>query len=209
MPIVDGLDGAMRDYVAYLPLFNTLERLEIGVEPGARLELLPAPRDQPIASYGTSIIHGAAASRPGMTVPAQLGRRLSRTVVGLGFCGNGKMEIELAQLISEIAAAVYVVDCLPNMDAEQVRERALPFVRELRSRRPEVPVLLVEDRTFANAWARPEMQDRHRTRRAALAEAHRAANDPGMHYLAGDGLLGADRDDTVDGSHPPIWVSPG
>ncbi len=200
--VVEGLDGAMREYVAYLPLFNTLESLEIGVEPGAQFEVLPPPGDRPIVYYGTSIIHGAAASRPGMTVPAQLGRRLGRTVVGLGFSGNGKMEIELARLIAEIDAAVYVVDCLPNMDAEQITERALPFVRELRSRRPDVPVLLIEDRTYANAWARPEMQDRHRTSRAALAEAHRAANDPGVHYFAGEGLLGEDREDTVDGSHP-------
>ncbi|QNE22645.1 hypothetical protein F1D05_38045 [Kribbella qitaiheensis] len=201
-PMVDGLDGAVREYLAYLPLFNTLESLEIGVEPGARFEVLPPPGDRPIVYYGTSIVHGAAASRPGMTVPAQLGRRLGRTVVGLGFSGSGKMEIELAQLIADIDAAVYVVDCLPNMDADQVTERALPFIRELRSRRPDVPVLLIEDRTYANAWARPAMQDHHRTNRAALAEAYRAANDPGVHYVTGQGLLGEDGDDTVDGSHP-------
>ncbi|WP_328324461.1 SGNH/GDSL hydrolase family protein [Kribbella sp. NBC_00382] len=201
-PIVDGLDGAVREYLVYLPLFNTLESLEIGVGPGARFEVLPAPNDRPIVYYGTSVIHGAAASRAGMTVPAQLGRRLGRTVVGLGFSGSGKMEIELAQLIAEIDAAVYLVDCLPNMNADQVTERALPFIRELRSRRPDVPVLLIEDRTYANAWARPAMQNHHRASRAALAEAHRAASDPGVHYVTGGQLLGEDGDDTVDGSHP-------
>lgn len=200
--MVDELGGGNREYVVYLPLFNTLERLEIGVEPGARFELVPPVHDRPIVYYGTSIIHGAAASRPGMAVPAQLGRRLGRSVIGLGFSGNGKMELELARLIAEIDAALYVVDCLPNMDAALVTERALPFITELRSRRPAVPVLLVEDRTYANAWARPAMQERHRTSRAALSAAYRTADDPGVHYLTGAVLLGADGEDTVDGSHP-------
>lgn len=200
--MVEGLDGVDREYVAYLPLFNVLERLEIGVEPRARFEIVPAPGDQPIVYYGTSIIHGAAASRPGMAVPAQLGRRLGRSVIGLGFSGNGKMELELARLIAEIDAALYVVDCLPNMEAGLITERALPFVTELRARRPQVPVLLVEDRTFANAWARPAMQERHRASRAALAAAYRAADDLGIHYLSGAVLLDAGGEDTVDGSHP-------
>src|SRR5690625_7653831 len=44
------------------------------------------------SDLGTSIIHGIAASRAGMSLPAILGRRLGRDVVGLGFSGNGKME---------------------------------------------------------------------------------------------------------------------
>ena len=200
--VVEGLDGVDREYVLYLPLFNVVENLEIGVEPDSRYEIVAPSDEQPIVYYGTSIIHGAAAARPGMAVPAQLGRRLGRSVIGLGFSGNGKMELELARLIAEIDAALYVVDCLPNMDAALVAERALPFVTELRSRRPRVPVLLVEDRTFANAWARPAMQEHHRRSRTALAAAYRAADDPGVHYLAGATLLGEDGEDTVDGSHP-------
>src|SRR5690625_7315134 len=76
------------------------------------------------SDLGTSIIHGIAASRAGMSLPAILGRRLGRDVVGLGFSGNGKMETAVAELLAEIDAAVYVVDCLPNMDADLVRGRS-------------------------------------------------------------------------------------
>jgi hypothetical protein len=199
--------GAPREFGLYLPLYNGLRTLEIGVPEGASLE--PAPdrlaAQPPIVFYGTSITQGASASRPGTCHVALLGRRLDRPVVNLGFSGNGRMELPLADLIAEIEAAVYVVDCLPNMTPALVAERTVPFVRRLRERRPATPILLVEDRTFANAEFVPGRLEEHRARRAALRVAFdelRAGGVEGLEYLSGDRLLGADGDDTVDGSHP-------
>lgn len=202
--LVVDLDGVERDYLVYFPVFNELERLEIGVPPEASFKIIPTNPLPPVVYYGTSIIHGIAASRSGMTLPAILGRRLDRTVIGLGFSGNGKMEVELAQLIAEIDAAAYVIDCLPNMDSDLVSERTVPFIEALREHRPDVPVLLVEDRTFGNAWARPALAERHRLNREAYRAAYQqlSAGDPNLHYLAADQLLGDDDEGTVDGSHP-------
>ena len=47
-------------------------------------------------------MHGACASRPGMSISSILGRRLNRPVVNLGFSGNGKMEIPVADLIGSL-----------------------------------------------------------------------------------------------------------
>ena len=199
------LDAGERIYTVYFPLFNNLERVEIGLPHGSSFELLPAREEAPIVYYGTSIIHGASASRPGMSLTAQLGRRLDRTFINLGFSGNGKMEIELAQLIAEIDAAVYVIDCLPNMDAALLRERALPFLQALRAARSETPILLVEDRTFTNAWIMAGRRDHHAASRAEICRAYEAmiaAGDTNIHYLEGAGLLGTDDDATVDSSHP-------
>ncbi|MEM9017450.1 MAG: SGNH/GDSL hydrolase family protein, partial [Verrucomicrobiota bacterium] len=129
---VEGLLPGRRSYQVYLPLFNGLEMVRVGVPEGA--EFLPiAPRkEKPIVFYGTSITHGACASRPGMTHPAILGRRFDYPIVNLGFSGNGRMEPEVGALLAEIDAAVYVIDCLPNMNGEQVAERTEPLVRQLR-----------------------------------------------------------------------------
>jgi len=127
-------------------------------------------------------------------------------VINLGFSGNGRMEPELARLISEIDARLYIVDCLPNMsDADLVRERAEPFVRILREARPDVPIVLVEDRTFGNAYWRSAVRKGHEARRIALREAYQRLRESGVEklaYVLGEGLLGADGEDTVDGSHP-------
>lgn len=200
------LDGKSRVYTAYFPLFNNLEAVEIGVNPGASFELLdPNLSKQPIVYYGTSIIHGASASRAGMCLPSILTRRLGRTVINLGFSGNGKMEVALAQLLGEIDAAVYVVDCLPNMEADLVRERASPFLRALREARPGTPILLIEDRTFTNAWIMPARRERHAQSRAELCHVYDtviAEGDANLHYLEGAQLLGDDDEATVDSSHP-------
>jgi len=83
----------------------------------------------------------------GMAYPAILGRRLDRPTLNLGFSGNGTMDLEVAALLAELDAAVYVIDCLPNMNASAVAERTEPMVRRLRSARPKAPIVLVEDRT--------------------------------------------------------------
>ncbi len=201
------LDGATHDWRLYLPLYNGTESLEIGVPEGATIAPLPraADRAAPIVFYGTSITHGASASRPGMTHVAILGRRLDRPVVNLGFSGNGTMDASMGDLLAELDAAAYVIDCLPNMNGEAVAQRAAPLVRQLREARPDTPILLVEDRTYAYAHARPSAAERNATSRAALREAYEtllAEGVTGLRYLEGDALLGDDGDATVDGSHP-------
>lgn len=203
--LVRDLAPGYRRFVAYLPLYNGTETLKFGVPATAKFDAVP-PRQAPsIVFYGTSITHGACASRPGMPHPAILGRRLQQPVINLGFSGNGKMELEVGELLCELDASVYVIDCLPNMVADEVRQRTAPLVKLLREHRPDVPIVLVEDRTYANAWIRPSASERHQTSRAALQNAYKQltkAGVPGLFYVPGEPLLGDDREDTTDGSHP-------
>ena len=115
------------------------------------------------------------------------------------------MELEMAELLAEIDAAVYVIDCLPNMQGPEVQRRAAPLVRQLRQARPDTPIVLVEDRTYANAPFFPSKQKRHVASRGALRAAYeelQKSGVKGLHYIQGETLLGKDRDDTTDGSHP-------
>jgi len=112
--IIRGLAPGFRKFAAYLPLYNGVEYLRIGVPRGARFEG-QTPRAQPIVFYGTSITHGACASRPGMVHTAILGRRFDRPVVNFGFSGNGRMDTAVGDYLIRIDAAVYVIDCLPKM----------------------------------------------------------------------------------------------
>jgi len=202
--LAQGIEPGRRAYLLYLPLYNGVESLEIGVPPEAMFKPL-APRARPIVFYGTSITHGGCASRPGMAYPAILGRRLDRPVVNLGFSGNGTMDPEVGALMADLDAGVYVIDCLPNMGADTVAARTEPLVRQLRAARPKTPIVLVEDRTFANAALIPGHRQHHAASRAALRASYeklKAASVPGLYYVEGEHLLGDDGEATVDASHP-------
>ncbi len=202
---VGGIDPGLRTWMAYLPLYNSTEKIEIGVPKGAAFQPVAPRKEKPIVFYGTSITHGASASRPGMPHPAILGRRLGLPVVNLGFSGNGKMEPEVGALLAEIDAAVYVIDCLPNMVEAEVAERAEALVRQLRETRPDTPIILVEDRTYGNSWIMKSKRERHAGSRAAFVRAYDAlvsSGVKGLRYVEGDPLLGEDMEGTTDGSHP-------
>jgi lysophospholipase L1-like esterase len=203
--LADGLDTQSKRCMVYLPLYNGVERVEIGVPAGASL-LPDQPRtpekSRPICVYGTSIVNGACASRPGMAYPAILGRRLDRPTINLGFSGNGRMEKEMAELLAELDPAVYVIDCLPNMDNEAIEARVEALVNTLRGAHPDTPLVFVENipyaRTFNAEWQRRyqrknEAQNRVLDRLAAIR---------GIHRIACDNLIGRDGEGTVDGTHP-------
>jgi lysophospholipase L1-like esterase len=197
--------GGPREYRLYLPLTNQVDDVAIGVPDGVAMEILDHDPTPPLLYYGTSIVHGIAASRPGMAMPAQLGRRVGRPVIGMGINGNARMEVELAGLLAEPEVAAYLIDCLPNMTADEVAERAEPFLRRLRQDRPDTPILLIEDRTQADAWIRDGVQAEHEAGRAELTKVFDKLINSGeqnLHYLEATGLLGSDGEGTVDGSHP-------
>jgi hypothetical protein len=203
---VDPLPGNVpRLYTVYLPLYNGVEKLEIGVPAGKSFRGVPPRKEQPILFYGTSIMHGACASRTGMSISAILGRRLNRPVINLGFSGNGQMEPEVGALLAELDPAVYAVDCLPNMTADMVAARTEPLVRQLRAARPHTPILLVEDRTYTYSPFIRSARERHAASRAAFRAAHenlKKSGVKGLAYLEGDALLGDDGEGATDGSHP-------
>lgn len=206
--IINNIPAATREFRLYLPLYNTTTALEIGVPEGASFEWITPPAKKPILYYGTSIAHGASASRPGMTISAILGRRLDTPVLNLGFSGNGKMEPAMADLIAEIDAAVFVLDCLPNMSAlkpDVISTRLENTLRVLRKAHPKTPILLLEDRTYGHAWLYPNLQEKHRKARGAQRATYDklvAEGMTGITYIPGANLFGTDDEGMVDGSHP-------
>lgn len=203
--IVSGLDGQLRTYTVYLPLYNGVNSLKIGVPADCQFEPIPPRTDKPLVFYGTSIMHGGCASRPGMAIPAILGRCFDRPTINLGFSGNGTMDPEFVALMAELDPAAYCIDCLPNMGPEGVRERTKPLVERLRAAHPQTPILLVEDRVMTNTPFLPDRQQFHKQNHQALREAFDALIAAGvteLYYLPGEHLLGDDGEGAVDGSHP-------
>lgn len=201
--LADGLDAGEREYALYLPLFNGVEFLNVGVPEGKKFEGLK-PRLKPIVFYGTSITHGVCASRPGMVHTAILGRRFDVPVVNLGFSGNGRMDKEVGDFLVRIDAAAFVIDCLPNMGPKDVTAKCGPLVKQLRAAHPTTPIILVEDRRNTDAWIKQSLRTHHDDNHAALQAAYAQLQKEGVQglsYIPGDDLYGDDADGATDGSH--------
>jgi lysophospholipase L1-like esterase len=184
----------------YLPLYNGVASVEVGVAKGHTISTVPAGslgHQKPIVFYGTSITQGACASRPGLAMTNIVGRRLDVPIINLGFSGSGRMEPVMADLLAELAPAVYVLDCLPNMRPNEVAERVEPFVKRLRQAHPDTPILLAEDPNFENICP----TEKGRILRT-IYDKLTAAGVKNLHFTANKGMLGEDTEGTVDGGHP-------
>jgi len=203
--LVEGMAPIARQFLLYLPLRNPVIKVEIGVERGAWLKPVAPRKERPLVYYGTSIVHGAYASHAGMVHSSILGRWLNTPVINLGFSGAAQMEIEVAELLNELNAAIYVIDALPNMNPAQVKERAERFIGKIREVHPTTPIVLVEDRPHTNAWIKPDLLKFHEENWRELNRVYRKrhqAGDRHLYYIKGRSLFGDDNEGSLDASHP-------
>ena len=195
------------DFTLCLPLFNEVKWMEIGVDSTAAFAFRPVSQESPVVIYGTSIAHGACASRPGMSWANIVARELGHPVVNLGFSGSGLLEASVFELMAEIKARMYIVDCMPNMMEEPllsaVCQRTIDGVHTLRSH-SSAPILLVEHSGYTgdgtSALWRKKWTDANRELRRAY-DALTADGVTGLYYLTHD-AIGFTLDDMVEGIHP-------
>ena len=205
--LVTGLAPGSANYRLYFPLYNGVSAVEIGVPAGSSFEFKREPdrHVKPVVIYGTSITQGGCASRPGMSFAAILGRRLNVPVINLGFSGNGKAEKEIAELLGELDASVFILDPLPNLFASQVDERLPTFIQTLRKLRPTTPILLNESPRYPAIAFLPEQMQRVTESNNILQRIGKAQAAAGDHHIAvisAADLAAESGETTVDGIHP-------
>ncbi len=205
--IVSGLSpsASAKEYRLYLPLYNGISQLEVGIPEGSSLQFLPPSQASPIVFYGTSITQGGCASRPGMSYSALLGRKLNVPIINLGFSGNGKSEPEVAELLAELQPAAFVLDPLGNMETEQVANRLPVFIEILRQRHPSTPILIHENVYYPTTRVVPSRLHRVEASNAVLNKIVKQRNAKGDHNISiipACDLTVDDGNTTVDGTHP-------
>ena len=196
-----------------LPLYNGVKSFALGIDPSAKLEKAPPHRgaSKPVVFYGTSITHGGCCSRPGMAFASIVGRDLDVPIVNLGFSGSGVMEYEMSEHLARIDASCYVLDCLWNMGmtkasdvnnrrGRNVDENYEPFIRNLRAKRPGVPIVMAER---CDVYCRPQNSQDKFIRK--LYEKLIAEGWTNLVYLPKDKMYTGDLEGTVDGTHPNDW----
>ncbi len=199
-----------REYRLFLPLYNSVKWMEIGVPEGTIFTPLPLRLEKPVVVYGTSIAHGACASRPGMAWTGILARNLDRPLINLAFSGNGRLEKELADLLTEIDAKIYVLDCLPNLvptksyPKEEIIKRVTATVHQLKQARPHVPILITDHAGYTDGSVNLIRKSDYVNANLAQHEAFAQLKSEGIEdlYLLTCEEIGLTLDAMVDGTHP-------
>lgn len=205
--IINHMKESDMEYMLYLPLYDGLVNLEIGVKSTAIIgnPQVDSPRkDKPVVFYGTSITQGGCASRAGMAYPSQLSRMLDRQTINLGFSGNGELDPEIAEAMANIDASCFVIDCLPNCTVAQMNEKYAPFLAIIREKRPYVPVLLVGNILFPHMYFDQSILTTVQEKNSNLQnifDGQKAKGDRNIYYLKADKLIGNDFEGSVDGVH--------
>lgn len=154
--LIKNLSGEEKEYMLYCPLYDGLTSLYIGLNPEAEITQVER-KEKPLVFYGTSITQGGCVTRPGMAYPAIIGRDLNVETINLGFSGNGRMDPEIIDYISEIEAQCYIFDCFPNMDLDMIKDRAERELKKLLEAHPKTPVLLTPNIMAEDGWFDPEV----------------------------------------------------
>lgn len=205
--IISGMSATEREYMLYLPLYDGIHSLQIGVTASSHIgqPALPYPDTRkPIVFYGSSILQGACASRPGMAATNRIGRKLNIETINLGFSGNAFIDYEVAEMMSHVDASAYILDYVPNASPEQILEKTEKFVRILREKHPDVPLIFVEDPIFPHSKFDFKMAQEIKDKNDAMNRAFSSLKELGLkkiYLVKGESLVSVDGESTVDGIH--------
>jgi sugar phosphate isomerase/epimerase len=203
--LVKNMDNTEKECLLYLPLYDSVSAVEIGVEQSAQLKSAVNPFKKRIIIYGSSIVQGASASRPGIAYPARLTRETGLDFINLGFSGSAKMEKAVADMVASFPADAYVLDCVPNSSPQQIKERTANFVHTIRKNHPKAPIIVIPTIVREHGFFDQVVGKRVAEQNEAIKTEVKLLQQKGVKdlYLIGQGnLLGLDHEGTTDGTHP-------
>lgn len=201
------LDGKeMRSLTINFPIYSIVESLEIGVIPGSRINAPRPYRDiKPVIFYGSSIVHGSAATRPGLTYPAMISREMNLDFRNFGFAALCKGEKVFVDWMATLPMSVFVCDYDHNApDPEHLRATHYQVYETIRESNPDVPFIMA---TRINYWTLPHEQEEILERRDIIMESYlkaRALGDKNVYFVDGLSFHTAPHqyDMTTDAVHP-------
>lgn len=193
------------DYIINLPIRAEIKRIWIGIPKGE--EILPPPpleNKSRILIYGGSIMHGYCATRPGMTMPNILSRRLKREVINLGVSGAAKCEREAALAVRMVDnVSILIISAEGNCPSvEHIYEHLPEFIRLFREVYPDIPIVLMSYMREGREYLKTGYTAGRRAKKDCLiriTEEMRAAGDKNIHFWDGEEFTEGEEDIVFEG----------
>ena len=142
--LLENLPEGEKECLLYLPIWAEVHYLRIGVDDEATIEGLPTPFRHKVVVHGSSITHGASASRSGLTYPALLSRNLGIDFVNFGWSGVCRMQPEFLEILKSCEADAFLFDAFSNPTEQQIKERVEHFVAEMVKAHPGKPLIFLQ-----------------------------------------------------------------
>ena len=202
--LLSTLTPGEREFKIYLPLYDGITCLEIGIDSSSTIRKPAAETQLPIVFFGTSILQGGCASRPGMVFTNIISRKMNVDCYNFGFSGNGRMDPPVVDVISGIKASFYVIDCLPNMTPRQVTDSVMPLARLIRVKNPLTPIVFVENIEYARLPFEAGLRKSFEAKNEALKTEFDKLVKEGfkkIYFISSADAIGDDNEGTVDGTH--------
>jgi len=205
--LISNMEKKEREFMLYLPLYDDVISIEIGIDSLAFIappKIALPRREKPVVAYGTSILQGGCASRTGMAHTNILSRKLNREVINLGFSGNGQLDYEIAELMAESDASLYILDFMPNVNVEQINERTEKFYRIIRDKHPNTPIVFIENPMYPHSKYDVNLHryidGKNKALQMVFADL-KAKKEKNIYLIRSVGMIGTDGEATVDGTH--------
>ena len=137
--------GEMEDVTIFLSRNEIIKNVWIYIEDGSKIEEpTPYKYSKPMLFYGSSITEGGIACNVCNGYNAIISRHLDADYYNLGFSGNAKGELAMADYINTIDMSVFVYDYDHNAPSvEHLRDTHEPFFKHIRAKNPTLPVVMM------------------------------------------------------------------
>lgn len=193
----------LREITLNFPSFVDISDVYIGLKKGSVVEeSSDYVNDKPVVFYGSSITHGACASRPGNIYENVLSRRLNMDYLNLGFSGSAKAEEAIIDYICTLDMSVFVFDYDHNSKTpEDLAKTHYPALKKFREAQPYTPIIML---------SRPNQcggEDEAKARVRIIKKSYQTLlekGDKNVHFINGQDIFKSHDSEmmTVDDTHP-------
>ncbi len=193
--------GKMRDYTLFMPLYNSIDSLTIGLSSRAKVNKGTPYKDvKPILYYGSSITQGGCASRPDNCYQNFIFKKNNVDYVNYGFSGNAKAEDEMAEFLSNVDCSLFVYDYDHNAPSlEHLQNTHFRLFEKFRKTHKDVPVIMISKPNYNKNPKEDKL------RKQVIYNSYLKAKESGdknVYFIDGISFYGGNIDFTVDGNHP-------
>jgi hypothetical protein len=191
-----------KEFMLYLPGWSEVKSLQIGIDEDATIEGIPSPFRHKVIVYGSSITHGAAASRAGLTYTAIMSRNLGIDFVNFGFAGLCMMQTEFLEILKSCEADAFLFDTFSNPSAKVIEARLPKFVEGLVKAHPGKPLIFMQSAIPLETCVDPGKQAKRKLRFDTAARIMKVLQKQykDVYFLDVPNVTG--KDGSVDNTHP-------
>lgn len=202
--LVSNMEQTEKEFMLYLPLWSEITELKIGVDEEATIESIPSPYKHRVVTYGTSTLHAASPSRPGMAPLARLSRMLGVDFVNFSYSGQGKMEPESAAVLADCETDAIICYCFGNTTPRQIEERVDGFVASVAKAHPDKAIIFLPPLLNGKNLLDMKKRERSIAKRDILDRKMSVLTKKfkNVYYIDIPDADGGDGEASIDNSHP-------